>query len=53
MILQRMTLKHKQVLSKDDMLQWVGENQPELLVMAGAGDIDVLVEPVKEVLLVQ
>jgi UDP-N-acetylmuramate--alanine ligase len=53
MILQRMTLKHKQVLSKDDMLQWVGENQPELLVMAGAGDIDVLVDPVKEVLLVQ
>jgi UDP-N-acetylmuramate--alanine ligase len=53
MILQRMTLKHKQVLSKDDMLQWVGENQPELLVMAGAGDIDVLIDPVKEVLLVQ
>jgi UDP-N-acetylmuramate--alanine ligase len=53
MILQRMTLKHKQVLSKDEMLQWVGENQPELLVMAGAGDIDVLIDPVKEVLLVQ
>jgi UDP-N-acetylmuramate--alanine ligase len=53
MILERMTSKHKQVLSKDDMLQWVGENQPELLVMAGAGDIDVLVDPVKEVLLVQ
>jgi UDP-N-acetylmuramate--alanine ligase len=53
MILKRMTLKHKQVLSKDDMLQWVGEHQPELLVMAGAGDIDVLVNPVKEVLLVQ
>ena len=37
-------------LSKEEMQQWVKDNQPKLLVMAGAGDIDVLVEPVKKIL---
>lgn len=50
MILERMKLKNKKVLSRDSMHQWVKENKPSLLVMAGAGDIDVLVEPVKELL---
>ncbi len=48
-----MTLKDKQVLSKEDMKHWVKKAQPELLVMAGAGDIDALVQPVKEILLEQ
>jgi UDP-N-acetylmuramate--alanine ligase len=47
MILERMTLKNKQVLSKEDMLDWVKETKPALLVMAGAGDIDVQVQQVK------
>lgn len=50
MIMEKMHLKDKQVLSKDDMKQWVRERQPELLVMAGAGDIDVLVYEAKEIL---
>ncbi len=53
MILEKMTLKDKKVLSKEAMKQWVKETQPELLVMAGAGDIDVLLQPVKEILLTQ
>ncbi|MEJ7827687.1 MAG: UDP-N-acetylmuramate--L-alanine ligase [Segetibacter sp.] len=53
MILEKMTLKDKHVLSKEDMKHWVRKAQPELLVMAGAGDIDALVEPVKEILLEQ
>lgn len=48
MILERMTLTNKKVLSKEAMQQWVKDNQPKLLVMAGAGDIDVLVEPVSQ-----
>ncbi len=50
MVLEKMTLKDKQVLSKEDMKHWVKKAQPELLVMAGAGDIDALVQPVKEIL---
>jgi len=53
MILEKMTLKDKMVLSKEDLKQWVRETQPELLVMAGAGDIDVLLQPLKEILLAQ
>jgi UDP-N-acetylmuramate--alanine ligase len=51
MILDRMTLEKKKVLDKDAMQVWVKENKPSLLVMAGAGDIDVLVEPVKNILM--
>jgi UDP-N-acetylmuramate--alanine ligase len=50
MILNKMNLANKKVLSKDDMQQWVKSNKPKLLVLAGAGDIDVLVEPVKNIL---
>lgn len=53
MISDKMTLKAKQVLSKEDMQQWVKKVQPELLVMCGAGDIDALIEPVKRILLEQ
>ena len=50
MILGKMTINNKQVLSKDAMLKWVEVNKPNLLVMAGAGDIDTLLKPVKEIL---
>lgn len=50
MILNKMNVKNKQVLSKQALLQWVKNNKPKLLVMAGAGDIDVLVNPIKEIL---
>lgn len=52
MILNLMTIEDKKVLSKDAMLQWVKEHKPSLTVMCGAGDIDVLVQPVKEILVV-
>lgn len=50
MILERMKLANKKVLSKEEMQQWVNDNKPKLLVMAGAGDIDVLVEPVSKLI---
>lgn len=50
MILNKMRLDKKKVLSKEGMLSWVKKNQPKLLVMCGAGDIDALVEPVKQIL---
>jgi len=51
MLLNNMQLNQKQVLEKTAFLDWVKSNQPELLVMAGAGDIDTLVNPAKELLM--
>ena len=48
MLLKDMQLANKQVLSKTELLDWVKANKPSLLVMAGAGDIDTLVNPAKE-----
>jgi UDP-N-acetylmuramate--alanine ligase len=50
LLLQKMKLAGKQVLSKEDMKSWVADHQPKLIVMAGAGDIDALVQSVKELL---
>lgn len=38
------------LLSKDEMKAWVKEEKPKLLVMCGAGDIDALLQPVKQIL---
>jgi len=51
MLLNKMTISNKKVLNKADMQTWVKENNPKLVVMAGAGDIDTLLQPVKEILL--
>lgn len=50
MILERMSVANRKVLSKNQVKDWVQENRPELLVMAGAGDIDVLIQEVKALL---
>ena len=47
MILDRMNLKSKQLVSKQDVLDRVKNNAPEVLLTVGAGDIDTLVEPLK------
>jgi UDP-N-acetylmuramate--alanine ligase len=58
MILDNVDTKDKQVLSKEDFLSWMKGHAEDLdkefgevIVMAGAGDIDALVAPVKELLL--
>jgi UDP-N-acetylmuramate--alanine ligase len=53
LVLAKMKLQNKQILSNDEVKKWVKENKPELLVMAGAGDIDVLIQQVKELLELQ
>jgi UDP-N-acetylmuramate--alanine ligase len=50
LLLEKMKIAGKQVLSKEQMKTWVADHQPKLIVMAGAGDIDALVQPVKELL---
>ena len=50
MVLNKMKINNKQVLSKEAVLEWVRDNKIELLITAGAGDIDTLVEPIKKIL---
>ncbi|HEV7332905.1 MAG TPA: UDP-N-acetylmuramate--L-alanine ligase [Flavisolibacter sp.] len=57
MILEGVERNDKQVLSKEEMLAWMKSHAEnlnkefgEVIVMAGAGDIDALVEPVKKLL---
>lgn len=39
------------VMSKEQLLEYVSQNKPEMLITAGAGDIDKMVEPLKNCLL--
>jgi UDP-N-acetylmuramate--alanine ligase len=55
MILKNVERKDKQVVSKEELLSWMQHHElnkefGEVIVMAGAGDIDALVQPVKEIL---
>ena len=50
MILDKMTNMKKSVKEKKELLSWVKNNKPELLITAGAGDIDTMVQPLKNIL---
>ena len=50
MILKRMKNKNSKVLSKEELIGWAKNNKVELLITSGAGDIDTLVEPIKEII---
>ena len=53
MILEKMKNKNKRVLNKEELKAWIKrdfQKQEKVLVTAGAGDIDLLVEPIKEIL---
>ncbi|MEN9976611.1 MAG: hypothetical protein RIR36_771 [Bacteroidota bacterium] len=47
MIFHKMTNKNVVLLEKEAVSDWVKKQQPKLLVMAGAGDIDVLIRNIK------
>jgi UDP-N-acetylmuramate--alanine ligase len=52
MILTKMGNKNKRVMEKEELKEWIkkGFDRKGVLVTAGAGDIDLLVEPIKEIL---
>jgi len=50
MILQRMKLGNKRLSSKQTVVNEIKAEKPELLLTVGAGDIDTLVQPLKQVL---
>jgi UDP-N-acetylmuramate--alanine ligase len=47
MIAHKMTNKNVVLLEKEAVSDWVKKQQPKLLVMAGAGDIDILIRNIK------
>jgi UDP-N-acetylmuramate--alanine ligase len=50
LILDRMYSNDKHLMNKDELLNWVKTHEVELFITAGAGDIDTLVQPLKEIL---
>ncbi len=49
-LIAKVALENKKLLSTKEVLRWVEHDKPELLVTLGAGDIDKLVEPIKQIL---
>ena len=50
MILDKMKLKNKSIMAGEELPGWIKENNIELIITAGAGDIDKMVEPIKNML---
>ncbi len=51
-ILDRMKIENKRIISKEQLLDHIKTSRLELLITAGAGDIDTIVQPIKEILTV-
>ena len=50
LLINKMKKEKKHLLSKDETLKWISENETGLLITAGAGDIDTLVQPIKKII---
>jgi len=49
-LLDKITLSDKKICGKDFVAQYVKQTKPELILTVGAGDIDTLIEPLKNTL---
>jgi UDP-N-acetylmuramate--alanine ligase len=49
-ILNKMGINNKHILSKEGVMKWIEASTLEVLVTAGAGDIDTLIHPIKKTL---
>ena len=50
LIFGKMKNSNKHLMSKDELMNWVKEKRDGLLITAGAGDIDAMVEPIRDIL---
>ena len=50
MLLDKMKLQHKRLMSKEELMNWAASTQDKLIVMAGAGDIDACIIQVQAIL---
>ena len=48
LILDQMTTGDHKLMEKDELMQWLSHNNRGMLIISGAGDIDAMVEPIKE-----
>lgn len=49
-LLEMITISNKKLLTKDQVLTEITNNNPQLLLTVGAGDIDTLIQPLKNIL---
>ena len=49
LLLNKMKNVHRSVKTKEEVLSWLSDNTKGLVITAGAGDIDTLVQPIKEI----
>ena len=52
MLLDKMTLTNKQLVQKAELLNELKTRQPEVLLTMGAGDIDTMIEPIRQSLII-
>lgn len=50
MLLDKITIENKSICGKDLVLERIKNEKPELILTVGAGDIDTLIEPIKNTL---
>ncbi len=50
LVLGKMKNKNRSAKTKEELLSWLRTNKRDLIITAGAGDIDTLVEPIKNIL---
>lgn len=50
MLMDKMELKNKEMVTKESVLDWLQNTKTEVLLTMGAGDIDQLVVPIEEIL---
>lgn len=50
MLLEKMTLKDRRLVHKNDLINELKKKQPDVLLTMGAGDIDTLIEPIRELI---
>lgn len=49
-LLDKITLENKKLCGKDFVVQYVKDAKPELILTVGAGDIDTIIDPLKNIL---
>ncbi|WP_231426286.1 UDP-N-acetylmuramate--L-alanine ligase [Pedobacter sp. Leaf250] len=49
-LLDKISLENKKICGKDFVVQYVKDTKPELILTVGAGDIDTIIEPLKNTL---
>lgn len=50
MLMEKITAKEKQLITKDKVLNVLADLNTDIVVTIGAGDIDTLVEPIRNLL---